>query len=101
MRNESNQASVEALKNMLSEVGLILSTTDPLPENRTARCRELLGAALALADDLKNQGRAKPAAVLGHKGGSATSRRHGTEHYRMMAASRKVHGGGRPRKNAE
>jgi len=98
MRNESNRASVEALKNMLSEVDLILSTTEPLPENRTARCRELLASSLALADDLANQGREKPAAVLGHKGGSATSALHGTEHYRMMAASRKVHAGGRPRK---
>jgi len=101
MRNESNQASIEALKNMLSEVDLILSTTDPLPENRTARCRELLASSMALADDLPNQGREKPSVVLGHKGGSATSARHGTEHYRMMAASRKVHGGGRPRKRAK
>jgi hypothetical protein len=98
MRNESNQASIEALKNMLSEVDLILSTTDPLPENRTARCRELLASSMVLADDLANQGREKPAAVLGRKGGSTTSRLHGAEHYRMMAASRKVHGGGRPRK---
>jgi hypothetical protein len=101
MRSESNQPSIEALKNILSEVDMILFTTEPLPENRTPRCRELLAAALALADDLKNQGRTKPAAILGHKGGSATSARHGTEHYRMMAASRKVHGGGRPRKSRD
>jgi hypothetical protein len=101
MRKESNQISIEALKNLISETDLILSTTTPLPENRTPRCRELLAAALALADDLKNQGRTKPAAILGHKGGSATSERHGTEHYRMMAASRKVHRGGRPRRQAK
>jgi hypothetical protein len=101
MRNESSRASIEALKNMLSEVDLILSTTDPLPENRTARCRELLDSSIALADDLAYQGREKPAVALGHKGGSATSRLRGTEHYRMMAASRKVHGGGRPRKRAK
>ena len=100
MRNESNRASIEALKNMLSEVDLILSTTNPLPQNRTARCRELLASSIALADDLANQGGEKPAAILGHKGGSTTSERHGTEHYRMMAQSRKVHGGGRPRKQA-
>jgi len=98
MRRESNQASIEALKNLISETDLIISTTTSLPENRTPRCRELLAAALALADDLKNQGRTKPAAILGRKGGSATSRRHGIEHYRMMAASRKTHAGGRPRK---
>jgi hypothetical protein len=101
MRNESNRASIEALKNMLSEVDLILSTTDPLRQNRTARCRELLANSIALADDLRNQGREKAAVILGHKGGSATSRRHGTEHYRMMAAARKTHAGGRPRKQAK
>jgi hypothetical protein len=98
MRNESNRASIQALKNLLSEADQILSTTTPLPENRTPRCRELLRAALALADDLLKQERRKPAAILGHKGGSATARRHGAEHYRMMTASRKTHGGGRPRK---
>ena len=59
MKLESNRASVEALKNMLSEVDLILSTTVPLPENRTERCRELLASSLALADDLTNEGREK------------------------------------------
>jgi hypothetical protein len=39
--------------------------------------------------------------MLGHKGGSTTSQRHGIEHYRMMAAARKTHAGGRPRKQAE
>jgi hypothetical protein len=100
MKPESNQTSVEALKNMLSEVDLILSTTAPLPENRTPRCRELLSAALAIADDLLKQKPAKPAAFLGHKGGSTTAQLHGPEHYRMMAAARKTHGGGRPRKKA-
>jgi hypothetical protein len=90
MNNESNRASLEALKNLISET-----------ENRTPRCRELLSAALALTDDLLKQGNVAPAVALGHKGGSTTSRRHGLEHYRMMAASRKVHGGGRPRKQAK
>jgi hypothetical protein len=85
---------------MLSETDLILSTTTPLPENRTPRCRELLGDALALADDLLKQGQVAPAVAMGHKGGSTTARRHGAEHYRMMAASRKTRGGGRPRKTA-
>ncbi len=59
MKHESNRSSVEALKNMLSEIDLIISTTVPLPENRTERCRELLASSLALADDLMNQGREK------------------------------------------
>jgi hypothetical protein len=46
------RAPVDALKNMLEEVELLLTTTAPLPENRTARCVELLRAAKALADDL-------------------------------------------------
>jgi hypothetical protein len=44
--------SVEALKNMISEVETLIATTAPLPENRSARCLELLRAALALADDI-------------------------------------------------
>jgi hypothetical protein len=101
MKSESNRASLEALKNLLSETDLVLSTTTPLPENRTPRCRELLSAALALTDDLLEHGNTSPAVALGQKGGSATARRHGSEHYRQMAAARKTHAGGRPRKKAE
>ena len=101
MKTASNHASIEGLKNILSEVDLILSTTSPLSENRTARWGELLNSSRALADDLLNQGRVKPAAILRHKGGSTMSQRHGKEHYRMMAASRKVHAGRRPRKESE
>lgn len=96
----SNHQELTALKNLLSQADRILETSPALPENRTAACRELLGAALALIDDiLKNS--ATPAAALGHKGGSATAKRHGSEHYRQMAAQRKTHGGGRPRKESE
>ncbi len=101
MRSESNRASVEALKNLIAETDLILSTTEPLPENRTERCRELLSTASKLANDLLSQNSTKPAAIPGHKGGNATSRRHGPEHYLMMAAARQTHAGGRPRKQAK
>lgn len=97
----SNRAELTALKNMIEEVDLILSTTAPLPENRTPRCHELLSAAMALANDLIGQGKETPAALLGSKGGSATAQKHGAEHYRLMAAARKTKGGGRPRKQAE
>jgi hypothetical protein len=100
MPKKSNQKELQALKNLISETDLILSTTN-LPEKRTARCRELLNAALALADDLLKQDRLPAAVILGHKGGSTTSRRHGPEHYRQMAAQRKTYAGGRPRKQAE
>ena len=98
----TNQTELRTLNNLLSQADRILATAPELPENRTAACRELLTAALALSDDLLKQ--ASPtnaAATLGRKGGSTTSRIHGPEHYRQMAAKRKTHGGGRPRKEAE
>jgi len=97
----SDRSSLLALKNLIADTDLILETTPDLPQNRTACCRENLRAALALTEDLIRQAKMTPAAVLGHKGGSATSANRGPEHYRKMAAARKTHGGGRPRKQAE
>ena len=98
----SDRRSLKALKNLISEADLILETTPLLPQNRTAACRENLRAALALADDLLKQSTMTAAAVaMGHKGGTATSRKLGADHYRRMAAARKTLGGGRPRKQAE
>src|SRR6185437_10711791 len=99
MAKPSSRASIRALKNLISQVDLILSTTTPLPQNRTPRCRELLNAALALTDDLLNQAAIPPAAVLGHKGGSETAKKYGPDHFRQLAAQRKTRAGGRPRKN--
>ena len=96
----SDRASVQALKNLLTETDLILSTTVPLPENRTPRCRELLRAALALTDDLLKQQRKTPGELLGHMGGSATAAKLGSEHFRQLAAKRKTRAGGRPRKQS-
>ena len=72
----SDRSSLQALKNILFEIDLILETTPPLPENRTARSRELLAAAIALTDDLSKQQSMSPAEALGHKGGSATALKH-------------------------
>jgi hypothetical protein len=91
---------VEGMANLIEQAEHILATAPPLPENRTAPCRELLQAALALTNDLLSQAKLPAAAALGRKGGSTTSRRHGPEHYRQMAAKRKIHGGGRPRKES-
>jgi hypothetical protein len=96
----SERAQIAVLKRLIGEADLILETTPSLPENRTARCRELLRTALVLADDLLKQVKMPAAAQLGHKGGSTTSRRHGPEHYRQMAAARKTRAGGRPRKDS-
>ena len=44
--------ALRALQNMLGEIGTLISTTAPLPENRTARCMELVEAAKALTNDM-------------------------------------------------
>lgn len=93
----SRRNELATLKKLIAEADLILATTPPLPENRTARCRELLGTALALADDLLKQTKLPAAAILGKKGGSVTAKR-GSDYFRKLAAKRKTHGGGRPRK---
>jgi len=53
----SDRATLEALKNMISEVDLLLETAPALQQNRTGRSRELLRAALALTDDLISENR--------------------------------------------
>jgi hypothetical protein len=98
----TQRAELRALENLISQADHILATAPAMPENRTTACRELLTAALALTGDLLKESRPTSAAVtLGRKGGSITSKRHGPEHYRQMAANRKTFGGGRPRKDAK
>jgi len=43
---------IKALQNMLAEIETLISTTTPLPENRTTQCLELLQAAKALTNDI-------------------------------------------------
>jgi hypothetical protein len=97
----SDRASLVALRELIADTDLTLETIPDLPQNRTAHCRENLRAAIALADDLIKQSKMTAAAVMGHKGGSTTARKLGSDHYKRMAAARKTHGGGRPRKQAE
>jgi hypothetical protein len=94
-----NRAELTALKSLISEADLILSTTT-LPEGRAVRARELLRSASALADDLLNQEKLPAAAVLGSRGGTETAKR-GSDYFRQLAAKRRTLGGGRPRKKAE
>jgi hypothetical protein len=68
--------------------------TARLPEGRSQRAKELLTAAVRLADDLLT---VSPAAALGKKGGKETAKR-GSGYFRKIAAMRKEHKGGRPRK---
>jgi len=92
----STRKELAALKNLLSEADLILSTTE-LPQGRAVRCREILRSALALTGDLLKQTKMPAAAVLGRKGGSQTAKR-GSDYFRQLAAKRKTRAGGRPRK---
>jgi hypothetical protein len=94
----SDRASLHTLKNLLSETDLLISTADPLPENRTPRTLELLRAALALTDDLLKQVGKPAAAIMGHKGGTATAATRGPEYFRQLAGMRKTRAGGRPKK---
>jgi hypothetical protein len=85
---------LQALRNLIGEAHTILATTT-LPEGRAQRAHELLTAAVRLADHLLT---VKPAAVLGKKGGTKTAER-GPDYFRKIAAMRKEHKGGRPRKD--
>jgi hypothetical protein len=85
---------LKALRSLIHEADKLLSTTN-LPEGRSQRAHELLGAAVKLADHLLTE---KPAAVLGAKGGKKTAER-GPEYFAKIAAMRKTRAGGRPRQS--
>ena len=89
-----NRTALGTLKRLLTQIDLILAPST-LPD--APRCRELLGAAVALTDDLLKQDKLPAAQVLGSKGGSVTAKR-GSEYFRQLAAKRKTNAGGRPRK---
>jgi hypothetical protein len=94
------RTELAALKNIISEVDQLLETLPPLPENRTARCRELLASGIALTDDLLKQSKLPAAATLGRKGGLVSAKK-GSEYFRKLAAKRRTFGGGRPRKESD
>jgi len=87
-----------ALKNILQQLDHVLSTTSPLPENRTPVCRELVTGAIAITRYLLKQS-ASPATTLGRKGGAVIAKR-GSEYFCQLAAKRKAHRGGRPPKES-
>jgi hypothetical protein len=91
-----NRTDLRALRNMIDEAHLLLTTT-VLPENRSKRACELLGTALKLADHLLTE---SPAVTLGKLGGQKIAER-GPDYFRDLAARRKTHGGGRPRKTID
>ena len=94
------KSDLKALRNLISEAHLVISTTS-LPEGRSERASELLDAAIRLADVLISEDKQPPAAVIGAKGGKATAKKLGSDHFRQLAAMRKNRSGGRPRKDSE
>lgn len=91
-----NRTDLRALRNMIDEAHLLLTTTE-LPEGRSKRACELLGTAVKLADHLLSE---SPAVTLGKLGGQKIAER-GSDYFKNLAAKRKTHAGGRPRKQAE
>ena len=59
-----------------------------------------IASAMAMLDELIRQGKLPSAIELGRIGGTVTAKR-GPDYFRELAARRKTHGGGRPRKDAE
>lgn len=97
MAKPSSKTDLTALRNLISEAHLILDTTT-LPEGRSERARELLGAAIKLTDELIAT---PPAAALGKKGGEKTRDKmtaKDPDYYRNIAGRRITRAGGRPRK---
>ena len=87
------QTDLRALRNMIAEAATVVSTAD-LPQRRGQRLTEILTTAMALADHLIDT---PPAVALGQRGGLKTAER-GPEYFRKIAAQRKTHAGGRPKK---
>lgn len=46
------RATIEVLRDLITDTELTLETIPDLPQNRTAHCRENLRAALAIVDDM-------------------------------------------------
>jgi hypothetical protein len=93
MPASDRERDLKALRNLIDEAQLVISTTD-LPQGRTSRAVKLLDSALALTDDLL----AAPSSAvsLGQRGGQKTAER-GSEYFRQIAAKRKTKAGGRPK----
>ena len=62
--------------------------------------RNNLTVAIGMIDQLLLEDKLPAASQLGRLGGTVTAQR-GPDYFRELAARRKTHGGGRPRKEAE
>lgn len=92
------QIQLETLRSLIQQAHQVVQT-DKLPEGRSERASELLGAALILSDKLLMT---KPAAVMGAKGGNKTAalmKAKDPGYFKKIAGMRKTNAGGRPKKN--
>ena len=48
----ADRDALTALRKIIAEVDSLISTSEPMPEDRTPRCRELLQLALMLTEGL-------------------------------------------------
>ena len=48
--------AIKALQNILAEIQMLMSTTSEPPQDRAARCLELLETATALTNDMMKRG---------------------------------------------
>ena len=97
MPANDRERDLKALRNLIDEAQLVISTAD-LPQGRTSRAVKLLDSALALTDDLL----AAPSSAvsLGQRGGLKTAER-GPDYFKKIAAMRKTKAGGRPKTPSE
>jgi len=93
MPASDRERDLHALRNLIDEAHIVISTTN-LPQGRSKAAKKLLTDALALTDDLI----ALPstAVSLGQRGGKKTAER-GPEYFKKIAAMRKTKAGGRPK----
>lgn len=91
---EPKRHDLKSLCRLIHQADLALRAI-PDPHPSIPRSRELLNAALKLADDLAT---VNPAVALGRNGGNTTAKR-GPEYYARIAGMRANRKGGRPKKN--
>jgi len=100
MASPTIRRDLKALHRLINQADLTLATI-PNPHPSVPSARESLNAALALSSDLNKRAAVNPvtnaAAELGSRGGTKTAER-GPEYFTRIAAMRKNHKGGRPKK---
>lgn len=77
----------------------MMNADKALAKGATAQAQAALVSGLETLVALMNAEKKSPASQLGALGGTETAKR-GPEYFRELAARRKTHGGGRPRKDA-